>query len=316
MRLLILTHDPGKASFRVRWARHLPALAAAGFEASVARIPGGWRGRAAVLEGARGYELVVLQRRLLRAGDFARLRRASRRLVYDFDDALCWRERPPHRSRGRARRFFRTVAGSDLVLAGSRLLAGLARLRARDVRVVPSAVDLERYVPAPKLAEPTAVWIGQRATLPYLEPVIDAVRAAGYRLRVIADAFPEGVEAVPWSEADEARRLAECHVGLMPLPSDPWARGKCGYKLLQYYAAGLPAVVSPVGAGRALADGGALLARRPEEWTDALRALRADPGRAEALGRRGRAFVAARYDAAVVGARLVRLLSATMSRSE
>jgi glycosyltransferase involved in cell wall biosynthesis len=92
-------------------------------------------------------------------------------------------------------------------------------------------------------------------------------------LRVIADAG-RGAELVPWSLETEFARLAECHVGLAPLPSDPFTRGKCGYKLLQYYAAGLPAVASPVGVHRTMAEGGALLARTPAEWTAALRQRR------------------------------------------
>jgi glycosyltransferase involved in cell wall biosynthesis len=310
VRLYLLTHSRQAASFRVRWERHLPRLAERGHEVEVAEIPSGRRGRRAPLDrAAEGFDLVVLQRRLLLALDFARLRRRAHRLVYDFDDALCYRPRAPHRSWTRARRFFRTVERSDVVVAGSRLLAGLVRLRGRRAHVIPSSVDVDRYAPSPQLPEPTAVWIGQRATLPYLEPVVDAVRRAGYRLRVIADASVPGAEQVAWSEETEAQRLAECHVGLMPLADDRFARGKCGYKLLQYYAAGLPAVASPLGAGRALAEGGAVLARDAAGWEAALRRL-ADPALRAELGRRGRAFVARRYSAERVGARLVRLLEA------
>ncbi|MHC4133745.1 MAG: glycosyltransferase [Planctomycetota bacterium] len=308
MRILLLTHSREAASFRVRWARYLPLLEERGHSVAVAEIPAGRRGRRAVLD--RGGDLVVLQRRLLMARDFARLRRRARRLVYDYDDALCYRPRPPHRSWARARRFFRTVAAADAVIAGSRILAGVARLRRAHVHVVPSAVDVERYGPAPKLAEPTAVWIGQRATLPYLEPVLGAVQRSGFSLRVIADVFPPGAEQVAWSADTAPARLAECHVGLMPLRNDRFARGKCGYKLLQYYAAGLPAVVSPVGAGRVLAEGGALVARDPEAWEAALRRLEDLELRAE-LGARARSFVVRRYAADRVGARLVRLLEAT-----
>jgi glycosyltransferase involved in cell wall biosynthesis len=149
------------------------------------------------------------------------------------------------------------------------------------------------------------VWIGQKATLPYLEPIVAAVRDAGYKLRVIADAAPPGAELVPWSLETEHARLAECHVGLAPLPGDPFARGKCGYKLLQYYAAGLPAVASPVGVHRTLAEGGALLARTPAEWAAALRRLLDERG---SRGPKGRAFVERRYAAAAVAERLKRIL--------
>ncbi|MHC4972224.1 MAG: glycosyltransferase [Planctomycetota bacterium] len=310
MRIRLLTHNRAAASFRVRWERYLPLLEERGHSVAVAEIPAGRKRRRQVLDSVGDADLVVLQRRLMMAPDFARLRSRARRLVYDYDDALCYRPRPPHRSWGRARRFFRTVEQSDVVIAGNRLLAGVARLRRPRVHVLPSAVDVERYAPAEKLAEPTAVWIGQRATLPYLEPVLGAVERSGFRLRVIADVFPPGAEQVPWEAATAPARLAECHVGLMPLSDDRFARGKCGYKLLQYYAAGLPAVVSPVGAGRVLADGGALAARDPAAWEAALRRL-GDPDLRAELGARGRSFVVRRYAADRVGARLARLLETT-----
>ncbi len=299
MRLLVLTHRFEDPSFRVRWGRFLGTLGAEARE-----IPD--RGRAKVLRLAREAETVVLHRRLLGGLDFGRLRRAARRLVYDFDDALCYRPSPPHRSLLRERRFFRTVQLADLVLAGNRNLAGLARLRARRVLVVPSTVELPAAPKAPSLPAPTAVWIGQRATLPYLEPIVPAVRDAGYRLRVIADAAPQGAELVPWSLETETARLAECHVGLAPLPSDPFARGKCGFKLLQYYASGLPAIASPVGVHRTLAEGGALLARTPAEWTASLLRLREEGG---ARGPKGRAFVERRYAAPALAERLKRILA-------
>ena len=305
MRIYVLTHSRKAASFRVRWERYVPLLRERGHEVETAEIPK--RGRRAVLAHAREFDLIVLQRRLLQGRDFRRLRSCARFLVYDYDDALCYRPDPPHRSWGRARRFFRTVRGADAVIAGSRILAGLARVGGKRAYVIPSAVDVEHYAPRPKLEEPTAVWIGARATLPYLEPIVECVRNSGFRLRVIADAFPPGAEEIAWSAATEVDRLAECHVGLMPLSNDRFARGKCGYKLLQYYAAGLPAVVSPVGAGRALTGGGALTARDPGAWIDALRKLE-DRDLRERLGARGRGFAERRYSAERIGERLARLL--------
>lgn len=299
MRLLVLTHRLGDPSFRVRWGRFLDALGAEARE-----IPE--RGRRATFRLASEAETVVLHRRLLTGADFRRLRRAAKRLVYDFDDALFYRPKPPFRSVLRARRFFRTVAGADLVLAGNRNLATVARLRAKRVVVIPSTVEIPTAPRPPLLPAPTAVWIGQRATLPYLEPIVAAVRDAGFGLRVIADAAPEGAELIPWSLATELRSLAECHVGLAPLPADPFARGKCGYKLLQYYAAGLPAVASPVGVHRTLAEGGALLASAPAEWTRALLRLKEEGG---VRGPQGRAFVERRYAATSLAERLKRILS-------
>jgi hypothetical protein len=307
VRVLILTHRCSDASFRVRWERHRPALRERGVETVVHEIPP--RGRGALWRAARDHDAVVLHRRLLRRTDLRRLRRHAARLVYDFDDALCFRPRPPHRSLTRRVRFFATVAASDLVFAGNRYLAALARLRARIVFVLPSTVEVADPPPGVVQHERfTAVWIGQAATLPHLELVRRPLLEAGIPIRVVADRAPEGTESRPWSEETEARDLAECHVGLMPLPDDPYARGKCGYKLLQYYAAGLPAVASPVGVNRVLAAGGALLAREPGAWIAALRRLEGDAGLRAALGASGRDFVERRYAAGPLAARLAHLL--------
>ena len=160
MRLLILTHRRDDPSFRVRWERFLPELG----DVLVCEIR---KNRREVFDLAGEAEIVVLHRRLLGARDFSLLRKRARRLIYDFDDALCYRPEPPHRSRKRESRFFRTVALADLVLAGNRVLAGLARLRARRVFVIPSTVDVPDAPAQEKLEEFTAVWIGQRATLPH-----------------------------------------------------------------------------------------------------------------------------------------------------
>lgn len=306
--MLLLTHRRDDASFRVRWERFLPALREAGLDPQVREIPK--RGKRAVFEKT---DVAILHRRLLRRGDLAALRRQARVLIYDVDDALCYRDRAPFRSRQRERRFFDAIEAADIVFAGNGHLARLARLRNRRVRVVPSVVDVDRYVTAPKRDAFTAVWIGQRATLPHLETVRPAFVAAGIPLRVIADDAPDGTEFVPWSAADETTRLAECHVGLMPLPDNRFTRGKCGFKLLQYFAAGLPAIASPVGVNRGLAAGGAILARDPSDWVAAVEALRTDPGRAAELGAKGRAFVARRYAASSLAERLVRLLQSASS---
>jgi glycosyltransferase involved in cell wall biosynthesis len=307
MQLLLLTHRRADPSFRIRWERFLPAFRGAEIRTEVAEIPE--RGRRATLRRAAEFDLTVLHRRLLIRRDWRTLRRSARRLVYDFDDALCYRPEPPHRSKMRERRFFRSVRESDLVLAGNRILAGLARLAAPRVLVAPSTVEVDdSTTPAAKRERFTAVWIGQSSTVPHLETVLGPLLDAGIALRAISDVAPPGVEHIPWSLETEAARLAECHVGLMPLPRNRFTRGKCGYKILQYFAAGLPAIASPVGVNRQLAAGGAILAREPAAWVDACRRLAGDAGLRERLGRSGRGFVRRRYASSSLAERLVRIL--------
>jgi glycosyltransferase involved in cell wall biosynthesis len=79
------------------------------------------------------------------------------------------------------------------------------------------------------------------------------------------------IEQRPWSLRRQADDLAEFDIGVMPLPDTDWARGKCGYKLLQYFAAGVPAVASPVGVSRTLlGDERGIPASTQDDWHAAL----------------------------------------------
>src|SRR6185295_16732570 len=108
---------------------------------------------------------------------------------------------------------------------------------------------------------------------PILPSVARAARESAARIEVICDAFPHpnGIEIVrrPWSLADEAHALAGCAVGIMPLPDDAWTRGKCALKILQYFAASLPVVCSPVGANLDVVEhgGNGYFAHGDDEWT-------------------------------------------------
>ena len=61
----------------------------------------------------------------------------------------------------------------------------------------------------------------------------------------------------------------------MPLNDDPFSRGKSAFKLIQYLAAGIPAIASPVGENQVVLRDGetGLFADSPEEWADAMRRL-------------------------------------------
>jgi glycosyltransferase involved in cell wall biosynthesis len=127
------------------------------------------------------------------------------------------------------------------------------------------------------------------------------------------------VDIRAWSESSEVTELQQFDVGIMPLPDAPWERGKCGYKLIQYMACGLPVVASPVGASRDIVEHGTngYLAQTVPEWVQALRALR-DPALRARLGAAGRAKVEQAYCVQVFVPRLASLLreSARQDQSE
>ncbi len=310
MRLLALTEDALGPATRYRVLQFVPALEAAGIETQVVPVPEGRSERTAVFEHGGEADVVLLQRRLLTPWDAERLRARSRCLVFDFDDALPFRDssRGAGRSLSRAAKFRAIVSRADLVIAGNPTLASIAEPEAKRVVVVPTAVPLARFDwPAARAADPgTLGWIGSRSTLRYLEeivPALDALAASDpdLRLRVVSDAFPRTrrlpLEAVPWRAAEESQEIGRFDIGLAPLSDDAWARGKCALRVLLYFAARVPVVASPVGLQAALVEDGVtgVLARGPLEFGEAVQRLRADRDLARACAARARKLVEDRY---------------------
>jgi len=194
------------------------------------------------------------------------------------------------------------------VAAGNEVLAGVARRSAREIALLPTSIDTATYeqVAMPPDAAPTVVWIGSPENLIYLDMLRPALarltqRHAALKLRVICSEFPDwsdiAIERIAWSAATEAGALATSHIGVMPLTDDAWARGKCAFKLLQYMAAGLPCVASPVGANtEAVLDGiTGFHARDNGEWENCLERLIVSPALRAQFGAAGHVHVEERY---------------------
>jgi glycosyltransferase involved in cell wall biosynthesis len=287
--------------------------------------------RRSVVESARRHDVVVLYREAALIGPplyewlIARTRVP---IVFDFDDAI-WTA--PRRTAVSANDAFRALKFSGktakicelatVVTVGNQYLAAWARTHNERVHVVPTSIDLAAYPVQPALAasEPfTVVWSGTFSTLAHLETARAALeglaRRRPVRLHVICDRPFEppiaGVEThfIPWKAADEARAIGTAHVGIMPMPDDEFARGKCGCKALQYMAAGRPAVVSPVGVNTDIVrhrENG-LLARSTEEWIDALDELASSEALRDRIAAAGRATVEAGYSSTASASRFAR----------
>jgi glycosyltransferase involved in cell wall biosynthesis len=270
-------------------------------------------------------DAVILQRRLLPLWQLYLLRREMPLLVYDFDDAVFLRD--SYAARGlaslrRLQRFVATIESADLVVAGNDYLAQQAARWTRPERVcvVPTCTDPARYPLARHRATgATLAWIGSSSTLQGLErirPLLEAIgqRVPGLRLKIICDRFLQlrqvPVMACAWSEATEAAELADCDVGISWLPDDDWSRGKCGLKVLQYMAAGLPVVANPVGVQAEMVRHGVtgFLAQTASQWLEAVARLAADPALRRALGQAGRQRVEAEYSVAAGAQRWLGIL--------
>lgn len=216
------------------------------------------------------------------------LLRAATIGVYDFDDALMHQTGSgTRRAFSRAKVWLAATRAADRVIAGNEYLADYAAHHNADVRVIPSCVEPSRYQEKSSysIAEsPVAVWMGSPSTEQYLQdiarPLQEAHRRFGLRLRLISagNAQLHGLEMmtdrVQWDPTTYGTELQNGDFGIMPLPDDPWTRGKCAYKLLQYGAAALPVIASPVGANvKALSQMKGFAASTEDDWLDALATL-------------------------------------------
>jgi glycosyltransferase involved in cell wall biosynthesis len=254
----------------------------------------------------------------------------GRRIVVDYDDAIF------HRYDQHPSKLVRAVLGpkvarvmqlADLVVVGNVYLAEYAsRAGARNVRILPTVVDLERYPPMPErsdLSVFTIGWIGSPSTARYLQGIASALaevcRSGSVKLRLIGSgpiSLP-GVpaEIIPWSEDTEVSEIRKFDVGIMPLPDEPWTRGKCGLKLIQYMAVGLPVVASAVGANTTIVEHGVngFLANSLDEWEWVLRTLANDSALRQRMGSAGRARVERDYSLQVTAPLLSKWLTEVAS---
>lgn len=322
MKLLILSHNPDRASFRQRIGIYLPQLEAAGVFCTVARFPKGYWARWKLFAGARQHDAVLLHKKTLNVWDARILRKHARRIIYDFDDAIMFSpHKPDCRHSSHFRLFERTMRLVDCVIAGNAWLAGQARPFCSNIHILPTGLDTSKFCSIKKT--PTddkirLVWIGSKATLRYLKKLSPVLEQIGRTcpqvvLRIICDDFFDlsamTVEKKAWSLETEAADLAACDIGLCPLPDDQFTRGKCGFKILQYFAAGLPVIASPVGINADFLMGGktGLAAVRQDEWIDAITVLVNDASLRQSMGQNGR-NVAQQHDAAVIGQRFCALI--------
>jgi len=219
--------------------------------------------------------------------------------VLDVDDAIWLNQR--------FQGIDRLAESCHLILCGNEYIAEHFR-PACAVRVLPTAVDTDRWKPGVRGERPTIVWSGSSTGLPYLRGIEGAIAEVlralpEARLRVVCDKPPDfklvpaaQCDYIPWSPDTEVAAVQTATVGLMPMPDTPWTRGKCSLKLLTYLACGIPSVASPHGMNLdVIAGGGAYGAKTNSEWVGLLLTLLRDHDLAHSAGKAGRAQVVDRY---------------------
>ncbi len=255
--------------------------------------------RLRILVSALRADIVFIQRKQFGALFLRLLKACCAHLTFDLDDAIFLRSngRPAPR---RAARFAAVCRISSRVFAGNSYLAEAARPHTDKVLLAPTCVDMRRYPERTDVQKTVElVWIGSSSTRKYLLEAAPALvmlkeKQPQTRLRIIADfEWPEcplSTEAVRWSEAGEVAALQSARIGIAPMPDNPWTRGKCGLKTIQYMAAGLPVIADRCGAHVEIIEHGVtgMLVSGPQEWADVLAELLADPERCRQMGAAGR----------------------------
>lgn len=317
-------------SSRYRILQYFPHLEQSGFACEARPFPAGLFGWKETLAWVSSLDVLILHRKRPVAWRLRQLRKAAKRLVYDVDDAVMYRDTLSlgrQVSRSRRARFAATVKAADRVVVGNRYLETEARAYTDRVSVLPTAVDLVRYAPRTWPEKPSGPvvmgWIGDTGSVAYLERQRELFEALGKAVpgivfRVLSSRFPwyQGlrVEPVRWTAETEGGILRSFDIGVMPLPEDPWSKGKCALKLLQYMASGVPAVASPVGMNAdVIRDGeNGFAPATTEAWIEAIRRLAADPALRARIGAAGRRTVEEGYALAVTAPKLAGILRAVV----
>ena len=250
-----------------------------------------------LLNMAKQSEVVVVLRKTFSLPFLRLLRLCSKNLVFDLDDAVfCRSDGEPSKSRQIS--FEKVTSICEQVWAGNLYLAEMAGQYNEAVKILPTSLDYRKYLLEVEKNPDhfDLVWIGSRSTQKYLKeclPVLESLseNMPNLRLKIVAD-FDLPTKrlktlAVPWSDEVEAGALASAHVGIAPMSDDPWTKGKCGLKVLQYMAAGLPVVSSPAGVNRGIVQEGitGFLAENPDAWQKAIDRLFHDSDLRNAMGK-------------------------------
>lgn len=330
MNLLVIISNPKRASFRQRIAIYFNILRENGINCEIAYYPSGSWARYKVLKRCADFDAVYLHKKTLNFLDAFWLRRYAKNVIYDFDDAIMYYDDQPQRKPSRRKHtkpFERTVKLSKLVIAGNSYLAEHARKFNVNVRVLPTGLDVGAYRVHTKSKDDgrvRLVWIGSKSTLRYLEQIRPALEEIGSRfenvtLRIISDEFLSlknmPVEQCRWSKENEASDLATSDIGLAPLPDNRFTRGKCGFKVLQYAAAGLPAVASPVGVNSEYVRDGltGYCATNMSQWVEKISELIKNAELRKQMGASGRVQVK-EFDIHIIGAKLAGLIKESVEQ--
>ena len=323
MKILFLVQGLDVAASRYRVLQYLPYLKEHGVQATVLPFQKGFFKKLKLFKSVNEYDILFIQRKRFPVLWLKYIRKNARRIVYDFDDSVMYRNSKAvsPESNTRVKMFKNMVNVSDYVIAGNEYLQKNTTPFTHNVTIIPSPIDMSLY-PLKKYSEKndniTLGWIGATGSIHYLEkmkPVFEALgkKYEDLRLKIICNVFFDcdniTVEKKLWSEQEEVADIQSFDIGLMPLMDDPWSHGKCGLKILQCLATGVPVVCSPAGVNKEIVKNGVhgFWANTREEWIEKLEILINDPDRRERMGMEGRKRVIEHYSLEANAPRMLKI---------
>ncbi len=330
MKILFLVQGLDVAASRYRVLQYLPYLKEHGVEPTVAPFPKGFFKKLKLFKDISKYDILFIQRKRFSRPWLKYIRRNARKIVYDFDDSVMYRNsKASHaESNTRTRMFKNMINASDYVIAGNEYLKRNTAPYTNNVINIPSPIDMTQYTQkeySENNGNVTLGWIGAHGSIHYLEkmrPVFEILgkRHNNIKLKIICDTFFDCedmvVEKKFWNEKDEVTDIQSFDIGLMPLLDDPWSHGKCGLKILQCLAVGIPIVCSPAVINKEIVEDSVhgFWANTPEEWIEKLEILINDDSLRKRMGTEGRKKVIKHYSLDANTPRLLKVFQQVSSR--
>jgi len=354
-RILILPRYTEKGpSSRVRMMQYLPYLKEAGFDITIhpffddgyidslyshrpikiSSVIGSYWDRVWISSHKRKFDLIWLQQELLPWIPFCMEKVWYSRkipLLVDYDDAVFHRYDLHKNSLIRlllCKKIAHVMKIASGLTVGNAYLADRAeQAGARNIHILPSVVDTKKYHCGTKNVHSDFIigWLGTPKTIHFLEtikPALVNVLKSNTRLIIVGAGVPDclrtlSIQSQSWNEDTEIDQILQFDVGIMPLIDAPFERGKCGYKLIQYMACGLPVVASPVGVNQSIVEQGinGFLASTTDEWMNAIIKLRDDSQLRKKMGMAGRKKVEVHFSLESTAAQLVDLFDQIIEES-
>lgn len=234
----------------------------------------------------------------------------KKKIIFDFDDAI-WIA-PSSQNKILTFLKFYSKTGkickwSHQVVGGNTYLCNYAKRFNTNVIEIPTCVntiDAHNRLKKQETEKVVIGWTGSHSTMIYLDFFIPVYRRLYKKFNIdfviISNKAPEyndpGIKFIKWQEATEVQDLMNINIGIMPLTNDAWSEGKCGFKLIQYLALGIPAVASPVGVNKIIIDEeNGFLCTTEDEWFNALNTLLNDQNLRAQMGLNGRKKIQDQY---------------------